>query len=226
MSRFKSTIKSLEMQVQKHQKVLEGLQAENTSLQQKEGGLLSSLVTLHCGMSALASGQQSSPEASGAVCGANNGGHVSTSSTGAAGHGQQSPPTNSSGGQPIPAQSDQDMSCTSGVLGSQTPIPLTRPAAVPSVCAQQSPGAAAAAALRRPLTVNSGAESFMDPSASDLESQQTQQQLQEHTRVQQQLSVLEQLLQGALDQVCLILIGCRVGRVCLELGPRYPWVQQ
>lgn len=73
MSRFKSTIKALEVQVQRQQQALDELQAENEQMQQKEAALLSSLVTLQCGVSALASAsaaqQQQSQDSSGRVSG-------------------------------------------------------------------------------------------------------------------------------------------------------------
>jgi hypothetical protein len=70
MSRFKSTIKALEVQMQRQKQALDELEAENEQLQQKEAALLSSLVTLQCGVSALASAsagqqQQQSGDSSG-----------------------------------------------------------------------------------------------------------------------------------------------------------------
>lgn len=69
--------------MQKQQQAVNELQAENEQLQQKEAALLSSLVTLQCGVSALASAsagqQRQSQDSSGRVSGHSSGPHATGS---------------------------------------------------------------------------------------------------------------------------------------------------
>jgi hypothetical protein len=55
MSRFKADIKALEAQLRRQQRLLQEVQDENEQCKQKESALLSTLLTLQCRMSALAS---------------------------------------------------------------------------------------------------------------------------------------------------------------------------
>lgn len=230
MSRFKGTIKELETRVQEQQQALDALQEENEQLQQKEAALLSSLVTLQCGMSSLASkataGQQSSQDSSQQlISGPSSGPHALSFSSA----GQQSPAQ--SVAQAMPAQPAGQPLCASIPEGMSfipmiRPASATTPAAVFAAGTAATPRAAAWAPVSAPAVsgpspaAGEGQQYFpasfaaalpdlqleAAPDAAGLQTGQTQEQERvrlHHQKQQQVLAALEQMLQGAMQEVSL-----------------------
>jgi hypothetical protein len=212
MSRFKADIKALESQLRRQQRLLQELQQENEQYKHKESALLSTLITMQCRMSALASegGNQSSREHSlhsvhsGSLSGATGVSEGSRDTSGLCRPDQalcaapDSSPGHSSGqhytaaaaspeaAQHLHQHTHQHIHQHAAAVGSCS-------AQSDSVCPPSLPSAAAAAA----------AEGGMSAQQAQLESQRStaERSALDLARMQQQLQALDQLLQVDMQEV-------------------------